>query len=139
MQIVARIGAVLLLLWASSALAASKDAGGMICIAAFKPASINDGPNMSPETWGPSASSVFTFKVGKQTPVTVHPNEAVSIKDIPTDRRVLVRVQLDGRPFESFWIDLRKEPDQRVCLWLYPGYWHWINSGWKKNLGCTCK
>jgi len=63
---------------------------------------------MSPETWGPSASSVFTFKVGKQAPVTVHSNEAVSIKDVPTDRRVLVRVQLDGRPFESFWIDLRK-------------------------------
>jgi len=139
MQPAARVSAVLLLLWASSAVAATKGAGGMICIAAFKPASTDDGPNMSPETWGPSANSVFTFKVGRQAPVAVHSYDAVSIKDVPTDRRVLVRVQLDGRPFESFWIDLRKEPDQRVCLRLYRGYWHWIDSGWKKNLGCTCK
>jgi len=50
----------------------------------------------------------------------------------------IVRVKLDERPFESFSINLRREPNQRVCLWLYPGYWHWINTGWNAKLGCTC-
>ena len=114
---------------------AAADRGGTICIAAFKPAT-GDTPNMTMETWGPAPESVFTFQVARHAPVAVHANETVPIKDVPVDRRVLVWVKLDGRPFESFWLDLRKEPNRRVCLWLYRGYWHWINTGWDAKLGC---
>jgi len=132
---------IVLSLGAFSAVAVPKDAnhGGMICIAAFKPAPQDNLPNMSPETWGPSSKSVFTFQVGKLAPAAVHSSQTVSIRNVPADRRVLVRIKLDERPFESFWLNLRRESNQRVCLWLYPGYWHWINTGWNTKLGCTCK
>ena len=94
---------------------------------------------MSQETWGPSATSVFTFQIGKRAAVSAHAGETVFLKDLPTDRRVLVRVKLDHRPFESFWLNLRTEPNRRACLWLYPGYWHWINTGWDEKHGCTCR
>lgn len=146
MQVVVRVPlAILLIVILSSgafcAAAAPKEThhAGVICIAAFKPAPKDNLPNMSSETWAPSPTSVFTFQIGRGTPRALHVNETVLITDVPVDRRVLVRVKLDDRPFESFWLDLRKEPNQHVCLWLYPGYWHWINTGWNPKLGCTCK
>ena len=87
---------------------------------------------MSQETWPPSPRSKFVFRVDKRIKRTVAAGEAVEIRDIPTSRKVLVQVELDGRPFESFRIDLRKRRDRRLCLWLYPGYWHWIE-------GCRCR
>lgn len=134
MQLAGRVGSVLLI-----AVLSLPAFGGTICIAAFKPAPKDNLPNMSQDTWGPSAESVFTFQVGKRSPTAVHANETIAIKDVAVDRRVLVRVKLDQRPFESFWLNLGKEPNRRVCLWLYPGYWHWINNGWDPKLGCSCK
>jgi hypothetical protein len=110
---------------------------GTICIAAFQAAEPLQ-PNMSATTWGPSAASVYEFRVGKGLQASVRNGETVSIEGVPTDRRVLVGVRLDGRPYESFHIDLREEPDQRACLWLYRGYWHWVNTGWDESKGCRC-
>jgi hypothetical protein len=61
------------------------------------------------------------------------------IKGLPTDRKILVEVRQDGQPTESFRLDLRKEEKNRVCLWLYTGYWHWVNTGWDAAHGCRCK
>ncbi len=61
-----------------------------------------------------------------------------AVRDLPTARRARVRVTLDGRPFETFSLDLGKTTDHRICLWLYPGYWHWIDNGWTEALGCKC-
>jgi hypothetical protein len=139
-QVRSALSVIVLSLGALCAVAAPKETGhgGMICIAAFKPAKDNL-PNMSPETWGPSPKSVFTFQIGKRVPTAVHINETVVLRDVSVDHRILVRVKLDERPFESFWLNLRREPNHRVCLWLYPGYWHWIITGWNTSLGCTCK
>jgi hypothetical protein len=123
--------------------ASAKDVG-VICIAPFDVMVSPEGvtlpePNMSPTTWGPSVDSKFTFRVDKKLKATVGKGEMVLIEDVPVDRKVLVEIRLDGKPFESFRLDLRKEPGQRVCLWLYGGYWHWIDLGWDPKLGCKCK
>jgi hypothetical protein len=95
-------------------------------------------PNMSQTTWPPSVSSTFVFRVGKRIKASVHNDEMVSITGVPVDRKVLVGIRLDGRPYESFWVDLRKARDRRVCLWLYEGYWHWVDTGWDEAKGCRC-
>ena len=131
--------AVLSLLLATVLGAAEKARTGTLCIAAFQAQQPPGLPNMSPETWAPSAKSVFTFRIGKEVKRTVAQGEMATIAGVPADRKVLIGVRLDGKPFESFWIDLRREPNQRACLWLYPGYWHWINTGWDRANGCRCK
>jgi len=133
---------MLLLAMVGPAAASAKD--GVICIAPFdvkNPPGRNyaSGPNMSQTTWAPSADSKFTFRVDKTLKATVGNGEMVLIKDVPADRKVLVEIRLDDKPFEAFRLDLRKEPDQRVCLWLYEGYWHWVNMGWDSKRGCKCK
>jgi len=110
---------------------------GTICIAAFQAAEPLQ-PNMSTSTWGPSANSAYEFRVGKGSTTFVHLGETMSIEGVPIDRRVVVGVRLDGRPYESFWVDLRKEPEQRACFWLYRGYWRWVNTGWDESKGCRC-
>src|SRR5215468_2262517 len=100
---------------------------GVICLKPFH--ATNAYPPMSMETWAPSPGSKFVFRVDKRITRTVAEGEAVEIRDIPTNRKVLVQITLDGKPFESFRVDLRKE--KRRCLRLDPGYWHWIE-------GCRC-
>jgi hypothetical protein len=63
----------------------------------------------------------------------------VLLTGISTDSKTLVEVRVDDRPLEAFWLDLAEAPANRICLWLYPGYWHWIDNGWKPSLGCKCK
>jgi hypothetical protein len=117
---------------------------GVICIAAFHvQAPSRDHPpgaelNMSTTTWAPSADSKFVFRVGKTIKATVANHQMVTIDKVPADRRVLIGIRLDGRPFESFYADLRKEEDRHLCLWLYEDYWHWVNTGWDKGKGCRC-
>lgn len=134
----------LLLLSMIGPVAAASAKDGVICIAPFDVKLTPEGfvvpePNMSQTTWGPSKDSKFTFRVDKQLKATVGKGEMVLIKDVPADRKVLVEIRLDDKPFEAFRLDLRKEPGQRVCLWLYEGYWHWVNMGWDTKRGCKCK
>ena len=115
----------LALLFASAA----KD-DGVICLSAFR-GERAPGPRMSQTTWPPSPDSKFVFRIDRRIKRTLAAGESIQIRGVPVNRRVLVQVELDGRPFESFRIDLRKESGHRACLWLYPGYWHWIE-------GCRC-
>lgn len=96
-------------------------------------------PPMDPPTWPPSWDSKFTFRIDKKLRATVANGEMFLITGVPADRKVLVEIRLDGRPFEAFRLDLRKEPEKRICLWLYEGYWHWVNTGWDAEKGCRCK
>ena len=123
------------LILAPLAMAAEKT--GMICVAPFH-APTSNGPNMSNTTWAPSADSKFVFRVGKNLKATVANDQMVAIPDVPGDRKVLVGIRLDGHPYESFYVDLRKEQDRRLCLWLYEGYWHWVNTGWDEGKGFRC-
>ena len=118
------------MLWSLLALmlvAAPKN-DGVICLKPFHPAPPLS-PRMTQETWGPAPGSKFVFRVDKRIVRTVAEGEAVEIRDVPTNRKVLVQITLDGKPFETFRLDLRKE--KRLCLWLRPNYWHWIE-------GCRC-
>ena len=92
---------------------------------------------MSQTTWGPSRHSVFRFHVNGELRATVRVGEMAVIRGLPVGR-VRVRVTLDDKPFEAFSLDLGKAADHRICLWLYPGYWHWIDNGWTTALGCKC-
>lgn len=119
-------------------------ATGMICVAPFHVRPVTrenppaNAPRMSKTTWAPSADSKFVFRIGKTIKATVANHQMVAINDVPADRKVLVGIRLDGKPFESFHVDLRKEEDRRISLWLYEGYWHWINTGWDEKQGCRC-
>ena len=110
---------------------------GVICVAAFQVPGLGAVLNMSQTTWGPSRDSKFEFRIGK-IKATVPPDKMVTIAGVPADRKVMVGIRLDGKPFESFPIDLRKEEKRRACLWLYEGYWHWVNTGWDTVKGCRC-
>ncbi|HYH47618.1 MAG TPA: hypothetical protein VEG34_18195, partial [Thermoanaerobaculia bacterium] len=58
---------------------------------------------------------------------------------LPVDRKVKVEVRLDDKPFEAFWLNLGEDAEWRSCLWLRPGYWHWIDIGWDAVRGCKCE
>ena len=90
-------------------------------------------------TPAPSPNTVFTFIVDKRLKATVADGEMKMITGVPVDRRVKVEVRIDDRGFETFWLHLGKERDRRACLWLYTGYWHWINTGWDAKQGCKCE
>ena len=111
---------------------------GIVCIAAFHVGEMELGPNMSQTTWAPSPGSTFEFRIGKNIKATVPADKMVTIRNVPADRKVIVGIRLDGKPYESFPIDLRKERGRRACLWLYEGYWHWVNTGWNRVNGCRC-
>lgn len=126
----------LALMLALPLLAAEKKKTGMVCIAPFRIPSPAMGPAMS-TTPAPGPNAIFEFRIGKLKK-TVRENELASITGVPIDRKVMVGVRLNGKPFESFPLDLRKEKDRRACLWLYEGYWHWVNTGWSRAHGCRC-
>jgi hypothetical protein len=118
---------------------------GVICIAPFhvQAPSPEHPPvpelNMSTTTWAPSADSKFVFRIGKTIKATAANHQLVTIGGVPADRKVLLGIRLDGRPFESFYVDLRKEENRRLCLWLYEDYWHWVKMGWDdQSKGCRC-
>lgn len=131
---------------ATAADTAAAKGPGVICIAPFhveepepgRPPMI-DGPNMSQTTWGPGAQSVFTFRVDKRPRVAVRNHEMLLISGLPVDRKVKVEVRLDDKPFEAFWLNLGEDAERRSCLWLRPGYWHWIDIGWDAVRGCKCE
>ena len=110
---------------------------GTLCIAPFQAATPASKP-MSQTTWGPSRDSVFRFHVDGELRATVRAGEMAVVRDLSTARRARVRVTLDGRPFEAFSLDLGNAADHRICLWLYPGYWHWIDNTWIEAQGCKC-
>lgn len=90
-------------------------------------------------SWPPSHDSKFKFSVDGHLRATVGNDEMGQISGLPTGRRVRIKVSLDGRPYETFSLDLGKAPDHRICLWLYTDYWHWIDQGWDRSLGCKCE
>lgn len=134
-----RLRALLAIVLASASPAAfAAGDTGVICIAPFEGARPASEPPMS-TTPAPSPAAVFTFVVDKRLKASVRKGEMALITGVPADRKVMVEVRLDRQGFETFWLHLGKEPDQRVCLWLYPGYWHWIDNGWDPRLGCKCE
>jgi hypothetical protein len=136
--------AIVALLLGSHRLHAAEPATGPICLAPFhvptpaagKPTASD--PIMSQTTWPPQADSAFEFRIDQRPSISLHNHEMLAVADLPIDRRVKVVVRLDGRPFEAFSLDLGAATDHRICLWLYPGYWHWIDNGWSPELGCKC-
>jgi hypothetical protein len=114
----------------------SSKSNGAVCIAGFK---ISDPTGPIMDLPGPGEDSKYTFRFDKQRDVQVGKGETRVVDGLPTDRRFLVELRLDGRRTEAFWIDFRKEDEPRVCLWLYEGYWHWAKT-YADDLdrGCKC-
>jgi len=144
------VAAGVLSLCATAELQAAAKAAGQLCIAPFHarrppesppgipPPPVPPGePSLSDTTWEPQYDSEFKFFINGRERATLHDGEMVYLTDLPTAKPIRVRVTLDKRPFESFSLDLSKY-DHRICLWLYPGYWHWIDNGWDSKLGCRC-
>ena len=119
--------------------AGTSKSGGAICIAPFQAAAGEAGENMSQTTWPPSASSKFEFKIDGRLAATVAAGEMAHVDGLPTNRRVRLQVILDGKPYETFRLDLGDAPRHRICLWLRSGYWHWIDTGWDEGRGCKCE
>lgn len=117
---------------------------GSLCIAPFHVEARAPGeppnadPILSQTTWPPSAQSVFEFRIDGRPPIAVRNHEQIAVTGLAIDREVKVEVRLDGKPFESFRLELAEKPGHRICLWLYEGYWHWIDNGWEPKLGCRC-
>lgn len=125
--------------------AAGEGEVGELCIAPFRVPRVAPGdpppigePSLSNTTWAPRYESRFRFYVDGSLRASVAVGESAHLEDLPLTRPIRVRVVLDDRPFESFALDLAKAGDHRICLWLYPGYWHWIDNGWHASLGCKC-
>ena len=109
---------------------------GAVCIAPFK--TDFSGPQMLMDRPAPGAKGKYSFRIDKKLTATVAAGERELITGVPADRKVLVEVRLDGKPTESFRIDLRESKEKRVCLWLYEGYWNWqIDHDWGRK-GCRC-
>ena len=118
----------------------NKAATGSICIAPFKADDYSIGPPMLMEFSAPSSKTTYSFRIDKKFRATVGVGEMAHIEGLPLDRKVLVEVRMNDKPMEAFRLDLRNQwSDNRVCLWLYPGYWHWIDNGWDPKLGCRCE
>lgn len=121
----------------------SRSGAGLICIAPFG-AHVPADPNMPGEanlstaTWPPTSASVFEFRLDGKKVAAVRLGEMAAVRGVALDRKVQLSIKLDGKPFESYPIDLRAAPDGRTCLWLYPGYWRWLNGPWDVKRGCKC-
>ena len=135
-----RFAAVVLIL--AAAVAARQASGqpqatGAVCIAPFK--TDFSGPQMLMDRPAPGAHGKYSFHIDKKLKATVGSDERRLITGVPTDRQVLVEVRLDGKPTESFRIDLSQDPENRVCLWLREGYWNWqVDHGWHWRRACRC-
>lgn len=117
---------------------ANAQATGAVCIAPFQ-GSDRPAEQMLMDRPAPGAKSQYSFRIARKLEATVGSGERKLITGVPADRKVLVEVRLNGKPTESFWIDLRQDPDKRACLWLYEGYWNWqVDHGWKWRKGCRC-
>lgn len=115
--------------------------GGSICIAPFDAASETvpgEVPNMSQSTWGPGESSRFDFRYDARHRTRLRQGERGLLEGLPLDRKFRIAIRLDGKPFETLTLDFSEKPEARLCLWLYPGYWHWVDVGWDESKGCTC-
>lgn len=110
---------------------------GTLCIAPFEAEEGPGGPRMS-RTPAPGKDSLFEFRIGGELRAKVAEGETARISGLSTAGHTQVGVRLDGRPFETLTLDLSAAPDQRICLWLRRGYWHWIDNGWSESLGCRC-
>lgn len=118
---------------------------GTLCIAPFhrdepkvgQPP--NPGEPLMSTTPAPSWRSTFSFRFDRSLETHVKNHEMKRVEGLRLDRRIQVEVRLDGKPFETFYLDFGGAPDHRICLWLYPGYWHWIDNGWNLKLGCKCQ
>jgi hypothetical protein len=110
---------------------------GMVCIAPFQVSKDQylESPR-SLHTWAPGEKSKFSFSVDGKVRAEVGAGESACMKDLETQKPIRISVKLDGKPYESFKLDLAQEGQSRVCLWLYPNYWHWINNGWER---CAAK
>ena len=137
------LSSVILAFCGASALAAASG-DGLICIAPFG-AHVPADPNMPGEanlstaTWPPTSDSMFEFRLDGKKVAAVRRGEMAVVRGVALDRQVRLSIKLDGKPFESYPIDLRAEPDRRTCLWLYPGYWRWLNGPWDVKRGCKCE
>jgi hypothetical protein len=115
---------------------ASETATGEVCIAGFK---ITDPTGPIMDLPGPGPDSKYTFRFDKRFDVSVGLGEVRRVDGLPTDRRFLVELRLDGRRTEAFWVDFRKQDASRVCLWLYESYWHWaLTYAEDSERGCKC-
>jgi hypothetical protein len=112
---------------------------GSMCIAAFQP-DPHHGPVMDLPAPGPD--SVYSFRVDRRgtegLKASVTAGQRGTILGVPADRPVLVEVALDGKPTESFRVDLGSKEGRRLCLELYRGYWHWVDAFNERRRGCTC-
>jgi hypothetical protein len=117
--------------------AAAPAPAGTICIAPFEAEEGLGGPLMS-TTPSPAKGSLFELRIGGELRAKVAEGETARISGLSTTGITQIGVRLDGGPFETLTLDLSAAPDQRICLWLRPGYWHWIDSGWSESLGCRC-
>ena len=120
---------------------------GTICLVPFHiavpdgwPAGMPAPPSepLSETTWQPQPTSTFEFRVDGKRAAAMRQDALVAIRGVAVDRMVRLSIRLDGKAYESFAVDLGREPDRRLCLWLYPHYWHWISRGWDPKLGCRC-
>lgn len=110
---------------------------GAVCIAPFK--TDFSGPPMLMDRPAPGAQGKYSFRIDKKLEATVGAGERSLITGVPADRKVRVEVRLDGKPTESFWIDLRKSEEKRVCLWLHESYWNWqVDPAWDWRPSCRC-
>ena len=115
---------------------------GMICIAPFhaEPGSFGvHRPPMPDPTWGIAPNSIFEFRIDGRLRATVTNAQMAMISGLPTDRRIKVLVVHNHQPYETVSVDFRRQPEPRICLWMDPGRWRWINIAWKEALGCRCK
>lgn len=133
-----RFAVPILILAAAVAASAQSKPTGAVCIAPFQ-GSDRPTEQMLMDRPAPGAKAEYSFRIARKLEATVGSGERKLITGVPADRKVLVEVRLNGKPTESFWIDLRKDPERRVCLWLYEGYWNWqVDHGWKWRKGCRC-
>jgi hypothetical protein len=111
---------------------------GAVCIAPFHGSDV-PVEQMLMDRPAPGAKGKYSFRIAKKLEATVGSGERKVVTGVPADRKVLVEVRLDGKPTESFWIDLRKAEEKRACLWLYRGYWNWqVDPAWNWRPGCRC-
>ncbi len=107
---------------------------GTLCLAPFfVPGGAKTDPRKPPS---PGRYSEFVFRVGGRVVATAGPDQLIAGR-IPLGRTRL-SILLDDEPFQEVDVDLEHEPGRRMCLMLFPDPWHWVDKGWKPEMGCRC-